>query len=213
VIDPQAAPNNHGVANIGQAKWMAKSALEALRVKRPDLATLVEADLVGSGKPIVSWAAPVTAEQQAQQRQPLLIGQLKAIAAPFYDRLQAADSAWLAAQATENGLPSTGSHYPWTATTTDDSNKAMATIGQLKVVFSLRFEDLSSGSLVDSDADGLPDDWEAYRFGNLNESPSGDYDFDGMSNADEYSAGCNPALADRADSSPRQLDVFNLTSF
>jgi hypothetical protein len=163
VINPQAEVNNHGVANIGQAKWMAKSALEALRAERPDLATLVEADLVGSGKPIASWATPVTTEQQEQQRRPLLLGQLKAIAAPFYDRLQTADPTWLAAQATENGMPNTGSHYPWTATTSDDANKAMATIGQLKAVFSLRFENLSGGvdPNGDEDGDGLVNSVEA----------------------------------------------------
>jgi hypothetical protein len=173
VIDPQAVSNNHGVANIGQAKWMAKSALEALRAKRPDLAALVEADMVGAGKPIASWATPTNAEQQAQQRQPLLLGQLKAIAAPFYDRLQAADPTWLAAQASENGMPSTGSHYPWTATTADDANKAMATIGQLKAVFSLRFENLSVG--IDS---------------------NGDEDGDGLTNAEEESLGTSPEDAD-----------------
>jgi RHS repeat-associated protein len=158
VIDPQATANNHGAANIGQAKWMAKSALEALRAKSPELAALVEADLVGESKPIASWATPVTPEQQAQQRQPLVLGQLKAIAAPFYDRLQTADPAWLAAQAIENGMPSTGSHYPWTATTSDDANKAMATVGQLKAVFSLRFENLILDP--DADNDGLDDQWE-----------------------------------------------------
>lgn len=194
VIDPQAAPNNHGVANIGQAKWMAKSALEALREKRPDLAALVEADLVGSGKPIASWATPANAEQQAQQRQPLLLGQLKAIAAPFYDRLQAADPSWLAAQATENGMPNTGSHYPWTPTTADDANKAMATIGQLKAVFSLRFETL----IVDEDGDGMPDDWETlYGLDPSNSTDRNwDLDKDGLSSLQEYQRGTHPGLRD-----------------
>jgi len=199
VIDPAAEVNNHGVANIGQAKWMAKSALEALRAKRPDVAALVEGDLVGSGKPIASWAAPVTAEQQAQQRQPLLVGQLKAIAAPFYDRLQAADPTWLAAQATENGMPSTGSHYPWTTTTADDANKAMATIGQLKSVFSLRFESIVINA--DSDGDGLLDDWEIL-FGldptddgsiDPNNGWEGDLDGDGVSNGNEALGNTDPS--------------------
>ena len=59
VIDAGAAANNKGPANIGQAKWMAKSALEALRAVDPATATAVEADLVGLGKPIASWTAPV----------------------------------------------------------------------------------------------------------------------------------------------------------
>lgn len=205
VIDPQAVTNNHGVANIGQAKWMAKSALEALRAKRPDLADLVEADLVGAGKPIASWATPANAEQQAQQRQPLLLGQLKAIAAPFYDRLQAADPTWLAAQATENGMPNTGSHYPWTSTTADDANKAMATIGQLKSVFSLRFETYTptTGTPAegDSDGDGYSDEWEIAHFESLTHLNSAqdwvaDPEQDGMSHATEYSRGLNPVAKD-----------------
>ncbi|HEY9156260.1 MAG TPA: hypothetical protein VIM69_14100 [Opitutaceae bacterium] len=189
VINPQAEVNNHGAANIGQAKWMAKSALEALRAKRPDVATLVEADLIGAGKPIASWATPATAEQQEQQRRPLLLGQLKAIAAPFYDRLQAADPTWLAAQAAENAMPNTGSHYPWTATTSDDANKAMATIGQLKAVFSLRFENLAAG--VD---------------------PNGDEDGDGLTNAQEQSLGTSPEDADTdGDGIPDGADPAPLT--
>ena len=41
---------------------------------------------------------PKTPAWLNQQKAPLLIGQLKAIAAPFYTRLHAADPAWLEAQ-------------------------------------------------------------------------------------------------------------------
>src|SRR6476620_9211983 len=70
-IDANAASNEHGVANIGQAKWMASRALAALRQILPQTADAIEADLVGEGKPIAAWDAPSTPEQQATQRQPL----------------------------------------------------------------------------------------------------------------------------------------------
>jgi len=157
VINPSAAPNNLGAANIGQAKWMAKKALEALRAQLPTVADEVEADLVGAGKPIASWNAPITPEEQAAQKAPLLIGQLKAISTPFYFHLNDSQSAWLAAERIANGTNQSGTHLPWSEVTTDDNNKGMAVIGQLKAVFSLRFEGLD-----DSDSDGMPDWMDRY---------------------------------------------------
>lgn len=209
VIDPTAAPNNHGVANIGQAKWMAKNALNVVRAIHPATADAIEADLVGSSKPIVSWDAPVTQAQKDAQRAPLLIGQLKAIAAPFYSKLHTLDAVWLDGQLTQNQTKDSsdsGNYFPWTSGTTDDANKAVATIGQLKAVFSLRFEGLSSGSLVDSDADGLPDDWEANLLQWLNAqdpqnpltdiAPGGDADSDGLKNLHEYQVHTDPTFPD-----------------
>jgi hypothetical protein len=48
----------------------------------------------------------------------------------------------------------------------------------------------------DSDSDGLPDGWERYHFGNLDQGPSGDMDGDGVSNLDELQNGTNPMLMD-----------------
>jgi hypothetical protein len=45
----------------------------------------------------------------------------------------------------------------------------------------------------DSDTDLLPDAWERLYFGNLNQTATGDYDGDGVSNYDEYLEGTNPA--------------------
>jgi hypothetical protein len=153
VVDPNASPDNHGMANIGQAKWMAKRAMEALREASPTLADQVEADLLGTGKPIANWNAPATNSEREAQRAPLLLGQLKAIVAPFYIRLNAGSSAWLANERILNSLPDTGSHFPWTVASNDDANLSPATIGQLKAVFSLRFETLAAS--IDSDGDGL----------------------------------------------------------
>lgn len=46
---------------------------------------------------------------------------------------------------------------------------------------------------ADQDADALPDDWELYWFGGLDETTEGDRDGDGISNLEEYNLGSNPA--------------------
>src|SRR5439155_6261648 len=39
---------------------------------------------------------------------------------------------------------------------------------------------------IDSDGDGLPDSWELTYFGNLNQTATGDFDGDGISNLQEF---------------------------
>jgi hypothetical protein len=48
---------------------------------------------------------------------------------------------------------------------------------------------------TDSDADGLPDDWERLNFGNLDPGASGDPDGDGSTNLAEWTAGTDPMSA------------------
>ena len=52
--------------------------------------------------------------------------------------------------------------------------------------------DGSTIGTVDSDSDGLPDDWERFYFGNLGESADGDLDGDGATNLEEFRSGTNP---------------------
>lgn len=52
---------------------------------------------------------------------------------------------------------------------------------------------------ADTDADGLPDDWELSYFGNLDETASGDPDSDGQTNLQEYLAGTHPLIAPTAE--------------
>ncbi len=79
-------------------------------------------------------------------------------------------------------------------------------------------EVFSEGTLPfgwDTDGDLIPDGLEVL-LGSLPliNGATGDDDFDGMNNAEEYLAGRDPALADPvADASARQLDVFNLSPF
>jgi len=195
-----AEPNNHGPANIGQAKHMVKSALDALRPVLPQVALQIEADLAG----IVDLTVPSTKtpEWLDKQKAPLLIGQLKAIAHPFYVHLDAAAQSWLAAQRLANGTES-GGIFPWTDDPSDDNHHAMANIGQLKAVFSLHFT-------RDTDGDGMPDLWEI-AYGLDHEDPS-DADLDagnnGFSNLEVYILGSAPNtpgdLAARTASTPIQ---------
>ncbi len=157
VIVPGAPQNNKGPANIGQAKHMAKSALDVLRPILPAVTAQIEADLA----PILNLTVPnpKPADWAEKQKAPLLIGQLKAIADPFYTRLHAAAPAWLEAERIANGTNHPNSIFPWSTETTDDNNKGIANIGQLKAVFSLRFENLQADT-TDTDGDGIPNDWE-----------------------------------------------------
>ena len=49
---------------------------------------------------------------------------------------------------------------------------------------------------VDSDGDGLPDDWERWHFGTLAYSANDDPDGDGLSNAEEFQHNTDPNNAD-----------------
>ena len=199
--------NNGGPANIGQAKWMVSEALRALDNAVPAIATQVRADLAGTppnhADRIIDLTVPDPKDNVwiEKQKAPLLIGQLKAISAPFYIRLDAINATWLTDERTATGTNHPDSIFPWTSETTDDANHAIATIGQLKAAFSLRFEDLT---IEDSDGDGLPDAWETSFISHLAQfgiiftdvTPSEDYDGDGLTNYQEYLSGTNPFFTD-----------------
>lgn len=48
----------------------------------------------------------------------------------------------------------------------------------------------------DSDSDALPDNWEFASFGSLGQTGAGDFDGDGLSNQEEYTAGATPTDPD-----------------
>jgi len=56
---------------------------------------------------------------------------------------------------------------------------------------------LSGKSIVDSDHDGMNDDWEIAHFGNLAQTAEGDFDKDGRSNFLEYTEGSDPTSGAR----------------
>jgi len=238
VFDSTAAPNNLGMANIGQAKWMASEALRTLDATAPEVSTLIRYDLAGTASNHSNRIVDLTVPNPKpsgwadQQKAPLLLGQLKAIALPFYNRLNQADHNWLLGQINlnqPNGVAIPGTHYwivtgnanyiengcyPWNPGTAPDVNKSPVTIGQLKAIFSLRFEDPNfspqtineSGNAVassvpgDLNNDGLGDAWEMQWFGSLTaQTGNGCYSGDGIMNKYKEQAGTDPTKNQSAD--------------
>ncbi len=162
-----SAAGNLAPATVGQAKHMAAMALAELETRIPAPAfTALEADVNAVAD--LSVPNPLPADWDERHRAPLLTGQLKALAKPFYDQLRALDSNWMdhqmllleLAQIEPGTFPLETSPYPWSESTADDANKATATIGQLKAVFSLDFSLWGSTVTDDTDGDGIPDDLE-----------------------------------------------------
>ena len=171
------AANDFAALTQGQLKWMATNACAELEANLPG----------GAGIYVRNLVAGFTLSNNYY---PVNVGQLKCTATSFYDRLIA------------EGYTNS---YPWTETTTDDCDFAMANIGQLKNVF---------GFDLDTDADGLPDWWEIlFSGGTANWLGGDDADADGLCNLAEYQTGSNPTNA--ADPwlsimivSPRNLEVL-----
>lgn len=145
--------NNLGVANIGQGKWMAEMALAELAQVAPVLAEAINLRAVFPAPPDEPDAV-----WYANQRAAINVGQLKALAKPFYDALP---SAWTAGQRVQSGLVSTTGNYPWNPDTPREENLSVAVVGQVKVVFALRFDQSLDG-------DSTPDLRELAYFGTSN---------------------------------------------
>ena len=169
---------------------------EALAELQPLLAPTVFIALRADVANVVNLATPNTPEGLENQRRVLLVGQLKALSAPFYKKLNNSYRMWLVAQLTANqtkDLADENNFYPWTTIVSDDSNKAIASVGQLKAVFALRFENFPASPLY-QDGDGMDDAWElANGFDPTNpDDAAGDVDGDWITNIDESEAGTNP---------------------
>jgi autotransporter-associated beta strand protein len=72
----------------------------------------------------------------------------------------------------------------------DSEDGATTRVRHVRMVAALRRD---MDIVKDSDNDGLPDDWEIFHFGNLNQTATGDADGDGVDNLAEYNADTNPA--------------------
>jgi YD repeat-containing protein len=107
------------------------------------------------------------------------LGQLKAVAHLYWDRLVAEGYA-------------TASEIPWTPATTDDDDYRPANIGQLKLAFAVS---------TDRDHDGIPDNWELQRAGNITtlggtdaQGHPKDYSHDGISDLAAYQISLDPMI-------------------
>ena len=134
VFKSGATVDDFAVLNQGQLKNLVRAAVEEMEDKL----------YYGAGDQartmLDTWRAQ--SNNAADDYAAVTVGQLKAAALPLYQVLQDA------------GMPLP---MPWTETTTDDDDYALATTGQAKFVFSFRVPDVVGQGTVDSDGDGFSD--------------------------------------------------------
>lgn len=118
--------DNKAAATVGQVKYIAKAAWEHL-------------EAYGGAGFTLSYTP------HANDKDAAVIGHLKAAATPFFNRLNAIGYS--------GSPPHISTIYPWSSSTGD--NKVVATIGQLKYVFSFDLTDP-----YDWDGDGVRNGWD-----------------------------------------------------
>lgn len=175
-VKTSSPASNLSPVTIGQAKHMAAMALAELHERLPQAkhnelaAALAQVVNLAPPQPPGGNPAPPPPGYQKPSFSVLAIGQLKAIAQPFYDVLREQSPGWLDWQMSINNIrvsepganqPSF-SNYPWTVAVSDDSNKAVATLGQLKAAFCIDFSLIGAPQYDDSDGDGMPDAQDAF---------------------------------------------------
>ena len=186
--NPATTADNYAPANLGQLKNVAKQAKAHLDTKLPGGSGTAINILVSSFEPRSGQG--YTQEQIdafiADNYAPVNLGQLKAVAKPFYDRLLAF-SYDTKANLIAHGFPTSWtSNYPWNPATAVSENYAPANIGQLKAVFCF---DLSAPT------GQLPVWWQQYYFGHTGVDLGGDPDSDGIVNALEFALRTDPTSA------------------
>jgi hypothetical protein len=133
LVIPQRPADDHAVLNQGQLKNFVRAAVYELHAKLPGGAGNLLNNLLHT------WR---TQKLNAQDYAVVTVGQLKAVAKPVYESMQAA------------GLPLP---VPWTSLTADDDDHAVANIGQAKMVFAFVVPDIVTLGMLDSDGDGFSD--------------------------------------------------------
>lgn len=190
-----SARQDGAVATQGQAKHVVEKTYQYLEDELindggagPEATTLYTTYCVTAPDDVVADTLPLT------------VGQLKYLAKPFYDRLNSTELGF----DTSAMNPASNDRYPWTVDQDDDADLALATLGQLKFVFSFDLIDWLPPS-ADADRDQLPDYWEqAMVDENPNDElttiadvlPEKDYDADGLTNESEFSLSSNPLKKD-----------------
>ena len=181
------ASGNYAPANLGQLKNVAKKARLHLEAHLPegagsDIETLVNDFEPRSGQ---GYTQAQIDAFIAENYAPINLGQLKAVAKFFYERLQVFDYD-TGANLVAHGYPTNQvfGGYPWNPATPKADNYAPANLGQLKMVFSF---DLSAP------AGELPGWWVAHYYPNpTGILPGSDSDNDGLTNLQEYEQKSDP---------------------
>jgi hypothetical protein len=140
IIDPESVADNYAPANLGQLKHVARQAKAYFDARL----------LGGSGTavPILvdGFVSGTTPDEIEANYAPLNIGQLKAVAKPFYDRLLELGYDTKAHLIAHGYPPDWAWDYPWNPGTPASENYAPANLGQLKLVFSFEITADSRGS-------------------------------------------------------------------
>ncbi len=169
ILDAEADAENFAPANLGQLKYVAKKAKAHLDARLPGGSGSAITNLVNSFEPRLgqSYTQQQIDEFVSDNYSPINLGQLKAVAKPFYTRLQEAGYD-TKKNLINRGYPSSWAFdYPWDPQTPIEENYAPANLGQLKMVFS--FDLLYDG---DVPPNGIPDWWEEHYFGHSGVDPS-----------------------------------------
>ena len=143
----------YSLANIGQLKNMATQAHAEMEGELPGGAGFVLGDYFSpppGGTPGAEW--------YLAQKVAANLGQLKALALPFYDRVNDLAPSWVAGQLNTSYNGTWTHSVPWNPDTAIIENYNVATLGHLKFVFALRFSDSSDG-------DHIPDFYEHMAYG------------------------------------------------
>jgi hypothetical protein len=175
-----AMHDNYSVINVGQLKWVASRAkayldehLQPVGGSKIDLSKLFP--------PMPASTSPDYAEAIKQNYQPANIGQLKAVAQVFYDRLnQTGYDTW--GYLRSRGFPESWQYaQPWAPPTSEtiNANYALANLGQLKLAFGFDLTGVVPRELdstwVDSNKNGINDAWETSHGSGSNPAGSDAY--------------------------------------
>lgn len=182
ILAPGQPAQNYAPANLGQLKQVATQAKKHLDAQSMAIG--------GAGPAINALVANFTpagghtAATRAANCAPINLGQLKAVAKPFYDRLLAVGYN-TKQNLIDHGAPGWTQNYAWNPAAPIAQNYSPANLGQLKWVFSF---DLAK----DTDGDAIPDWWALKYFGSVGLVGNADADGDGVTNYQEYVNGTDP---------------------
>ena len=121
-VSASDAAADYAVCNSGQLKYMALQAMREFDATLPGGAGITISNMVNA------W---INNTANAQDYSAINAGQLKAVAAPFYDRLKACNWPCILPQ----GM-TTAQDYPWSGSSSEAQDYSTANNGQVKYVFS-----------------------------------------------------------------------------
>lgn len=140
VLRSGVTANNYAVANLGQLKWMARNAkihLDVIYASSGGAGTAIT-NLVDSFEPKagITYSKEELSQISQNNNSPVNLGQVKAVARLFYDRLQLLGYNTRASLISNGYTPPGSTGYAWDESTPQAANYALANVGQLKLVFS-----------------------------------------------------------------------------